>query len=75
MSLMPAFEIGVWNVWILVLALLSAAFVPFVVNGEQPKREWKKSAFCWRSTVIPTNAIWIARHGGSDSRQVAVAAA
>jgi protein-S-isoprenylcysteine O-methyltransferase Ste14 len=38
MSLMPAFEIGVWNAWILVLALLSAAFVPFVVNGEMAEK-------------------------------------
>ena len=35
MSVVPAFEIGVWNAWILALLLYAAAFVPLVIQGER----------------------------------------
>ena len=34
MSLVPAFKIGIWNAWILMVVLYSAAFVPLSMNSE-----------------------------------------
>ncbi len=34
MSLVPAFEIGIWNAWILTVVLYAAAFVPLSMNSE-----------------------------------------
>ena len=34
MSLVPAFEIGIWNAWILTILLYAAAFVPLAMNTE-----------------------------------------
>jgi len=34
MSIMPAFEIGVWNAWILCIALYAAGFLPLAMNNE-----------------------------------------
>jgi protein-S-isoprenylcysteine O-methyltransferase Ste14 len=34
MSLVPAFEIGIWNAWILTVILYAAAFVPLSMNSE-----------------------------------------
>lgn len=34
MSLVPVFEIGIWNAWILTVVLYAAAFVPLSMNSE-----------------------------------------
>ena len=34
MSLIPAFEIGIWNAWILMIVLYAAAFVPLFMNND-----------------------------------------
>jgi protein-S-isoprenylcysteine O-methyltransferase Ste14 len=38
MSLVPAFEIGVWNAWILVVILYAAAFVPLSINSKKAEK-------------------------------------
>jgi protein-S-isoprenylcysteine O-methyltransferase Ste14 len=38
MSIIPAFEIGVWNAWIFIVLLLAAAFVPLAIRSEQADR-------------------------------------
>jgi protein-S-isoprenylcysteine O-methyltransferase Ste14 len=38
MSLVPAFEIGLWNAWILAIALLLFAFVPSLVLNDYDKK-------------------------------------
>jgi protein-S-isoprenylcysteine O-methyltransferase Ste14 len=38
MSLVPAFEIGIWNAWILSLVLYAAAFVPLAMNNEKVEK-------------------------------------
>jgi protein-S-isoprenylcysteine O-methyltransferase Ste14 len=38
MSIVPAFAIGVWNAWILIVLLLAAAFVPQAIRSEKADR-------------------------------------
>ena len=38
MSLVPAFEIGIWNAWILSIILYVAAFVPLSMNNEKVEK-------------------------------------
>ena len=38
MSLMPAFEIGVWNAWVLAIALLLPAYIPILVLKDYSKK-------------------------------------
>lgn len=38
MSLIPAFEIGIWNAWILMIVLYAAAFVPLSMNNERVEK-------------------------------------
>jgi protein-S-isoprenylcysteine O-methyltransferase Ste14 len=38
MSIVPAFEIGVWNAWIFVVVLFSAAFVPPAIGNEKAEK-------------------------------------
>jgi protein-S-isoprenylcysteine O-methyltransferase Ste14 len=38
MSLVPAFDIGIWNAWILTLVLYAAAFVPLSINNEKAEK-------------------------------------
>ena len=35
MSIVPAFEIGVWNEWMFIVLLLAAAFVPLAISSEK----------------------------------------
>ncbi len=35
MSLVPAFEIGIWNAWILTVILYAAAFVPLSIDSQK----------------------------------------
>ena len=38
MSLLPAFKIGIWNAWILIIALFMAGFVPIYLDNEKVER-------------------------------------
>ncbi len=38
MSVVPAFEIGVWNAWIFIVILFAAAFVPPSINSEKAEK-------------------------------------
>jgi protein-S-isoprenylcysteine O-methyltransferase Ste14 len=38
MSLVPAFEIGIWNAWMLSIALYAAAFIPLSMNNEKAEK-------------------------------------
>ena len=38
MSLVPAFEIGIWNAWILSVILYAAPFVPLSINNEKVEK-------------------------------------
>ena len=38
MPLIPAFEIGIWNAWILSIILYAAAFVPLAMNNEKAEK-------------------------------------
>lgn len=38
MSFLPAFDIGIWNAWILTLVLYAAAFVPPSINNEKAEK-------------------------------------
>lgn len=38
MSLAPAFEIGLWNAWILMVLLLAAAFVPLYIDNRKVEK-------------------------------------
>ena len=38
MPLIPAFEIGIWNAWILSILLYAAAFVPLSMNNEKAEK-------------------------------------
>jgi protein-S-isoprenylcysteine O-methyltransferase Ste14 len=38
MSLIPAFEIGLWNAWIPMAVLLAAAFVPLYIDSERTEK-------------------------------------
>ena len=44
MSLIPAFEIGVWNAWILMLAFLFIHLVPLALLNLIHKGAFKRSA-------------------------------
>ena len=35
MSIVPAFEIGLWNAWMFIVLLLAAAFVPLAISSEK----------------------------------------
>jgi len=37
MSLVPAFEIGIWNAWILAIVLLLYAFIPYLIKDYTKK--------------------------------------
>jgi len=50
MSLIPAFEIGIWNAWILAIVLLLYAFIPYLIKDftkkmGQSEESGKSSAF------------------------------
>jgi len=38
MSIIPAFEIGFWNAWILMVIFYAAAFVPLGINNEKAEK-------------------------------------
>lgn len=38
MSLVPAFEIGVWNAWIFTVILLAVAFVPLAIGSDRAEK-------------------------------------
>jgi len=38
MSIVPVFEIGIWNAWIFVIILFAAAFVPLSLNNENAEK-------------------------------------
>jgi len=38
MSIVPVFEIGIWNAWIFVIILFAAAFVPLSINNEKAEK-------------------------------------
>lgn len=38
MSVMPAFEIGIWNAWIFVVILYAVVFVPMFINSEKVEK-------------------------------------
>lgn len=38
MSLMPEFEFGIWNAWILVVILFAAAFAPLIFGNEKAEK-------------------------------------
>ena len=38
MSLVPAFQIGIWNAWILSIVLYAAGFVPLSMNNEKVEK-------------------------------------
>jgi protein-S-isoprenylcysteine O-methyltransferase Ste14 len=38
MSVVPAFEIGVWNAWIFTVLLLAVAFVPLAIGSEKAEK-------------------------------------
>jgi protein-S-isoprenylcysteine O-methyltransferase Ste14 len=38
MSLMPAFQIGLWNAWILMVLLLAAGFVPLYIDNRRVEK-------------------------------------
>ena len=38
MSIVPAFEIGVWNAWILMVIFYAAAFVPLAISNEHAEK-------------------------------------
>jgi protein-S-isoprenylcysteine O-methyltransferase Ste14 len=53
MRLVPQFQFGLWNAWLIVVTFLAASFLPFIVEGdtadvrmqgEPTPREWSASA-------------------------------
>ena len=42
MTLIPAFEIGIWNVWILPLLVFATMFIPDLFLNEEGKRRNKR---------------------------------
>ena len=38
MSIVPAFEIGIWNAWILTVIFYAAAFVPLGINNQKAEK-------------------------------------
>ena len=63
MSLLPEFEFGLWNAWIIVVAYLAASFVPFMLGGKQAEarmeaepefREWEPRT---RAGVVMDHAV------------------
>lgn len=38
MSIMPIFDIGIWNAWIFVIILYAAAFVPLAMNSKKVEK-------------------------------------
>jgi protein-S-isoprenylcysteine O-methyltransferase Ste14 len=38
MSIVPAFEIGIWNAWILMVIFYGVAFVPLAINNEKAEK-------------------------------------
>ena len=63
MSLLPAFEIGLWNAWIFMVFLFAASFLPFYIDKEKTEKriegepswnEQKKSA---KVTFVITHLI------------------
>ena len=38
MSIIPTFELGIWNAWILMLVLYAAAFVPLMIKSENSEK-------------------------------------
>lgn len=61
MSLVPDLEFGLWNAWMIVVALLLASFVPPMVRGEkaEARMEADSQEWNWRTRVgvIVTHAI------------------
>jgi hypothetical protein len=37
-SIIPTFEIGIWNAWIFVVILFAVAFVPLSINNEKAEK-------------------------------------
>jgi protein-S-isoprenylcysteine O-methyltransferase Ste14 len=38
MSIVPIFEIGIWNAWILMVIFYAAAFIPLAINNEKAEK-------------------------------------
>ena len=38
MSILPTFEIGIWNAWVFMIVLYAAAFVPLMINNEKAEK-------------------------------------
>ena len=43
MSLMPAFEIGIWNAWILLVLFFLTLIVPNLLMSEEGKKRTKRA--------------------------------
>ena len=44
MTLIPAFEIGVWNVWILELLVILTPYIPYLFLSEEGRKRNRRMA-------------------------------
>jgi protein-S-isoprenylcysteine O-methyltransferase Ste14 len=63
MSLAPAFQIGLWNAWILILLLFAAGFVPLYVDNQRVEKRcegeptWSEQSRTSKISVVVTHLI------------------
>ena len=59
MSIVPAFEIGIWNAWIFMVILYAAAFIPLSINNEKSEKrmEGEPTGSEQKKVTRPANVI------------------
>jgi protein-S-isoprenylcysteine O-methyltransferase Ste14 len=61
MSLIPAFEIGLWNAWILMVLLLAASFLPLYIDNQKVEKRsegeppWSELSRTSKMTLVITH--------------------
>ena len=52
MSIVPAFEIGIWNAWILMVIFYAAAFVPLAINNEKAEKRMEGEPTGYEQKIV-----------------------
>lgn len=63
MSLVPAFEIGIWNAWMLIFLLYAAGFVPLYIDNQRVQKRsegeptWSELSRTSKMVLVTTHAM------------------
>lgn len=63
MSLIPAFELGLWNAWIITVLFYVAFFIPFQIGKEKISKRteeeptWREVSKTYKIAVLITHAL------------------